>query len=124
MLCILFCSTCVVRDLDFDVLRKITGTVRWSCADLRRLPTSPLQLNFTVLCCIRNIFYVFFILVLFTVCKILTFHAWFLIHFLLVVVALPKKTCLSLKNLLVLVILEHGVSVEGKVVEVVLDEEL
>ena len=23
MLCILFCCTCVVRDLDFDVLRKI-----------------------------------------------------------------------------------------------------
>ena len=72
----------------------------------------------------RNIFYVFFILVLFTVCKIFTFHVWFLIHFLLVVVALPKKTCSSLKNLLVLVVLEHGVSAEGKVVEVVLDEEL
>ena len=41
-----------------------------------------------------------------------------------VVVALSKKTCLSLKNLLVLVVLEHGVSVEGKVVEVVLNEEL
>ena len=48
----------------------------------------------------------------------------FLIHFLLVVVALPKKTCLSLKNLLVLVVLEHGVSVEGKVADVVLNEEL
>ena len=45
-------------------------------------------------------------------------------HFLLVVVALPKKTCLSLKNLLVLVVLEHGVSVEGKFVKVVLNEEL
>ena len=32
--------------------------------------------------------------------------------------------CLSLKNLLVLVVLEHGVSVEGKVVEVALNEEL
>ena len=61
---------------------------------------------------------------LFTVCKIFTFHVWFLINFLLVVVALPKKTCLSLKNLLVLVVLEHGVSVEGKVVGVVLNEEL
>ena len=60
---------------------------------------------------------------LFTVCKIFTFHVWFF-DSLLLVVALPKKTCLSLKNLLVLVVLEHGVSAEGKVVEVVLNEEL
>ena len=73
----------------------------------------------------KNFVYVFFILVLFTVCKIFTFHvSVFDSLLLLVVVALPKKTCLSLKNLLRLVILEHGVSVEGKVVEVVLNQEL
>ena len=72
----------------------------------------------------RNIFYAFFILVLLPYARYSLFMFWFLIHFLLVVVALPKKTCLSMKNLLVLVVLEHGVSVEGKVVEVVLNEEL
>ena len=61
---------------------------------------------------------------LFAVCKIFTFSCLVFDSLLLVVVALPKKTCLSLKNLLVLVVLEHGVSEEGKVVEVVLNEEL
>ena len=81
MLCILFCSTCVVRDFDFDVLRKIlcAGTVLWSCANLRQLATTSDKSTAVKFCCPvpHNILYVFFILVLLTVCKIFIFHVLF-----------------------------------------------